>query len=1046
MAEGGPPDCANQKKEIDNLLKTVLKKGDTWYLVDTKWLKQWKKYVGFDSWDSYSAGDQSANPGPIDNKTLFKEDMCTLKEHLIDELDYVLLPTEGWNKLVSWYGTVEGQEPIARKVIEQGMFVKHCKVEVYLIDLKLCHNSDLEDVHTKQFSRAVTIDQIEKEMRKLFNIADDKDTRLWNRYMCNTYEHLSKTDNTIQDAGLYQGQLILIEPQNEDGTWPRQAKSTSSYNASSTPIERQPYISTRSSAYSYSPHDGNYSSYGCYNNESGRSQAVPGLCGLSNLGNTCFMNSALQCMSNVSSLTNYFLEEKWNDELNEDNPLGMQGEIARTYAELAKLMWSGRYTYTVPRNFKIAVGKFAPQFSGFQQQDSQELMAFLLDGLHEDLNRIRKKPYIELKDAENRPDKEVAEEAWGNYRKRNDSVIVDTFHGLLKSTLVCPQCSKVSVTFDPFCYLSLPLPIKKERQMEVFWVPLDPAKHPVQYKLTVPKLGTVSDLCSALSKYVNKPADQMIVTDVYSHKFHKIYSKEDGLSPITDRDDIFIYEVPLMDDHIVILPIYMREKKVKVAYNDTPITSYSLFGQPLLLPVPRKHCTYEILYNLVLNRISRYVKVPDESEKWWIDDDVKNRSDEDDELEEDLDNLDVVPKPLYSVNGENNSQMEEMDDSCDSPLEESPKGNLPYSSNLNCTDTSTTLTNNLNNSVGPASSSTTNSNITATSGKSKTELKQSCEDNINTDIETEENENQPPHRLFRFTPVNSYGTAAVDNRMDESGKPLELTSQTYIAIDWDMKAKMKFYSESVAETIDIHESMRQKNTMKKQTIQLNECLELFTTKEKLGADDPWYCPQCKKHQQATKKFDLWSLPNILVIHLKRFSYNRYWRDKIDTLVEFPTCNLNLKKYIINNNHGPATYDLISVSNHYGGMGGGHYTAFAKNKDDKEWYYFDDSTVSASSEDAVVTKAAYVLVYQRQGIPDPSQKKRSKMNNATCSSLAGGSGQAAAAVTAAAAATTAAAVGAPPPSFPQTESQDRNTNGIEDTDDDDDDDDEAMDIN
>jgi len=54
---------------------------------------------------------------------------------------------------------------------------------------------------------------------------------------------------------------------------------------------------------------------------------------------------------------------------------------------------------------QISVGRFKPEFSGYQQQDSQELMAFLLDGLHEDLNRIKKKPYVETKEANNRPDK-----------------------------------------------------------------------------------------------------------------------------------------------------------------------------------------------------------------------------------------------------------------------------------------------------------------------------------------------------------------------------------------------------------------------------------------------------------------------------------------------------------------------------------------------------------------------------------------------------------------------------------------------------------------
>lgn len=81
--------------------------------------------------------------------------------------------------------------------------------------------------------------------------------------------------------------------------------------------------------------------------------------------------------------------------------------------------------------------------------------------------------YFEVEDAGDRPHEDVAREAWNNHRKRNDSVIVDTLHGLFRSTVECPQCPRVSVTFDPFCYLTLPLPVKKDKMLECTFVPLD---------------------------------------------------------------------------------------------------------------------------------------------------------------------------------------------------------------------------------------------------------------------------------------------------------------------------------------------------------------------------------------------------------------------------------------------------------------------------------------------------------------------------------------------------------------------------------------------
>uniref|UniRef100_A0A7N8X269 Ubiquitin carboxyl-terminal hydrolase n=1 Tax=Mastacembelus armatus TaxID=205130 RepID=A0A7N8X269_9TELE len=745
MAEGGAADLDTQRGEVAALLKTQLRKGDTWYLVDSHWFKQWKKYVGYDSWDKYQMGDQNVYPGPVDNSGLLRDgDVLAIKEHLIDELDYILVPTEGWNKLVSWYGLTEGQEPIARKVVEQGMFVKHCKVEVYLTELKLCEDSNMDNVITRRFSKADTIDMIEKEMRKLFSIPDEKETRLWNRYMSNTFEPLNKPDSTIQDAGLYQGQVLVIEQKNEDGTWPRGCTAPKILTNVFPTLYNLPFCafvcllhSVKNSSYSLSSYHPYSNSYD-YSDQSRQSERS-GLCGLSNLGNTCFMNSAVQCLSNIPPLTEYFLKDKYTDELNEDNPLGMKGEIARAYAELIKQLWSGKYSYVTPRPFKTQVGRFAPQFSGYQQQDSHELLAFLLDGLHEDLNRIRKKPYIQLKDANGRPDKVVAEEAWENHIKRNDSIIVDIFHGLFKSTLVCPVCSKVSVTFDPFCYLTLPLPMKKERTLEVYLVRLDPLTKPTQYKLTVPKVGYISDLCTSLSILSGVPAEKMIVTDIYNHRFHRIFATNENLSSIMERDDIYVVEDT---DHVVI-PVHLREKYKQSGYNQS---STPLFGQPFLIAVPRT-LSEDKLYNMLL--------------------------------------------------------------------------------------------------------------------------------------------------LMEYKP------------------------------------------------------------QKKAFFKLKDCIELFTTKEKLGAEDPWYCPNCKQHQQATKKLDLWSLPPVLVVHLKRFSYSRYMRDKLDSLVDFPLRDLDMSEFLINPNAGPCRYDLIAVSNHYGGMGGGHYTAYAKNKDDGKWYNFDDSSVSPANEDQIV---------------------------------------------------------------------------------------------
>jgi len=137
-----------------------------------------------------------------------------------------------------------------------------------------------------------------------------------------------------------------------------------------------------------------------------------------------------------------------------------KGQLAESFARLLEIMWRKDTAVVAPRKFKGVLGQFAEQFSGFGQHDSMELIEYVLDGLKEDLNRDRGiKPYIEVKEADSRPDLVVAEEALQAYRCRSVSEIDELFVGFFKSTVRCPTvgCKRGSVTFDPFLSIKLPL-------------------------------------------------------------------------------------------------------------------------------------------------------------------------------------------------------------------------------------------------------------------------------------------------------------------------------------------------------------------------------------------------------------------------------------------------------------------------------------------------------------------------------------------------------------------------------------------------------------
>ena len=165
----------------------------------------------------------------------------------------------------------------------------------------------------------------------------------------------------------------------------------------------------------------------------------------------------MQCLNHIPQLTTYFLNGHFQKDLNKENALGSGGLVAKAYASLLEDMWSGDYSKLAPRALKNTVAAFAPQFNNFYQHDSQEFCSFLMDGLHEDLNRVIDKPYVTDVEGMGMDDNKAAVESWKNHLLRHNSIIVDHCQGMHRSHITCPTCGNQSIKFDVYSSISLPL-------------------------------------------------------------------------------------------------------------------------------------------------------------------------------------------------------------------------------------------------------------------------------------------------------------------------------------------------------------------------------------------------------------------------------------------------------------------------------------------------------------------------------------------------------------------------------------------------------------
>ncbi|OMP02010.1 Peptidase C19, ubiquitin carboxyl-terminal hydrolase 2, partial [Corchorus capsularis] len=596
------------------------KEGDSFFLITQKWWQHWIEYVNQEQQQPSSNNEGSSSlsgssdspglstlrrPSGIDNSDLISDGPSeessggTVEIHdtLLEGRDYVLLPHQVWNQLYSWYG---GGPTLSRKVINSGLSQTEFAVEVYPLRLQLLVTPK-GDRSTIRISKKETIGELHRRACEIFYLNSEQ-VCIWDYYGHRKHALMNDMDKTLDDANLQMDQDILVEVLNDvndtalsggisfpdNGFADKEATSVLlepsksslsiagglSANKIASKGHSAEQLQNQTVSYPSRELDNAYGNSGVITRG-----ASGGLTGLLNLGNTCFMNSAIQCLVHTPEFARYFRED-YHKEINWQNPLGMVGELALAFGELLRKLWAPGRTPVAPRPFKAKLARFAPQFSGYNQHDSQELLAFLLDGLHEDLNRVKHKPYINSKDADGRPDEEVADEYWANHIARNDSIIVDVCQGQYKSTLVCPVCNKVSVTFDPFMYLSLPLQFTTTRTMTITVFTCDGSAPPSTCTVTVPKQGRYRDLIQALSNTCSlKQTEEIKLVEIRNHLIYRFLDDSFiSLSTIKDDDHLAAYKIQKSAKGHVLLHLIHRHQENEIS----DAQRWKPFGTPLI--------------------------------------------------------------------------------------------------------------------------------------------------------------------------------------------------------------------------------------------------------------------------------------------------------------------------------------------------------------------------------------------------------------------------------------------------------------------------------
>ena len=640
-----------------------------------------------------------------------------------------------------------------------------------------------------------------------------------------------------------------------------------------------------------------------------------GLCGSVNLGNTCYMNSSIACLSNCTELTTFFLSKEFKKNKNTSNKNGLNGKLADEWYSLLKDYWKTDKDTGNPKNIKNLIAKKDKKFEGDEQQDANEFIIIFLEILGEDLNMVKKKKYEQMQEQqEEESDIQCAQRFWEFHYSRNNSIITDLFCGLNKSIITCPICKYKSITYIPFNSLNLLIPNRKKLQriraenyskidISIWYITLYSLTKSYRINIRINKQSSYKDLINQIKEKINDfPFDisetEFDVLSVKNKTVDKILDINSQINFKTFNDSVqFLIEkekIKLNNKKPILIPVYIKlgEK----------ISSY-----PRVIYVYEGMTFYELkikLYILVRKYFYLLKKIP-ETKAFEISKKIKIINEE-----YDYKDLSSLPNSIENEYKILNS------------LELDIEIKYPYSIHIQ-------------------------KNITSQDNTLVFDGKKDFFENLSP-YDINSNESHIDILTVYLNNLNFILVVKIDDNSEKFRKSVGESLDKCIVLQSDDYCQRDY----------LYQDDNNKY------ITLDDCLHLFTMEESLESGNEWLCKECQNKVNAQKKLEFFYLPKILCLCLSRFEKRGDDYRKNDEYIDFPLNNLNMNKYIIYESNLNYIYDIFAVSEHYGSRYGGHYTAICKNCDGN-WYSYDDSNCSEASEKDVCSKNAYVLFYRRK---------------------------------------------------------------------------------